>query len=112
LKKGELTPEEIVELKRACGAPVSYKFLQKRLEWFAFYQTLRVCEGTVSEPRRGELRGANIPPTMVQGTTTATWPNRAGMDSSGQMGSGQALGGFGPFKGAGNLFDLTIMAAF
>jgi Zn-dependent peptidase ImmA (M78 family) len=36
LKKGEVTPEEVVELKRTCGAPVSYKFLQKRLEWFGF----------------------------------------------------------------------------
>ncbi len=25
-----------MELKRVCGAPVSYKFLQKRLEWFSF----------------------------------------------------------------------------
>jgi len=36
LKKGEVTPEEVVELKRACGAPISYKFLQKRLAWFGF----------------------------------------------------------------------------
>jgi len=38
LNKGEVTAEEIVELKRACGAPVSYKFLQKRLEWFGFVE--------------------------------------------------------------------------
>lgn len=36
LKNGEVTPEEVVELKRVCGAPVSYKFIQKRLEWFSF----------------------------------------------------------------------------
>ena len=36
LKKGEVRTEEVVELKRACGAPVSYKFLQKRLAWFGF----------------------------------------------------------------------------
>ena len=34
LETGKVTQEQVVELKRACGAPVSYKFLQKRLEWF------------------------------------------------------------------------------
>lgn len=38
LEKGNVTPEEVVELKRVCGAPVSYKFLQKRLEWFEFIE--------------------------------------------------------------------------
>ncbi len=28
------SPEQIVEIKRACQAKVSYKFLRKRLEWF------------------------------------------------------------------------------
>ena len=36
LERGSVTPEEIVELKRNCGAPVSYTFLRKRLEWFNF----------------------------------------------------------------------------
>lgn len=36
LKRGGVTPEQIVELKRMCGAPVSYTFLRKRLEWFEF----------------------------------------------------------------------------
>ncbi len=35
---GTLKPEDVVELKRVCGAPVSYKFLQKRLEWFNFIE--------------------------------------------------------------------------
>lgn len=34
IEAGKCTPEDVVDLKRACGAPVSYKFLQKRLEWF------------------------------------------------------------------------------
>jgi Zn-dependent peptidase ImmA (M78 family) len=38
LEAGKVTPEEIVQLKRVCGAPVSYKFLQKRLEWFGFIE--------------------------------------------------------------------------
>jgi Zn-dependent peptidase ImmA (M78 family) len=38
LGRGEVTPEDVVEIKRACTAPVSYKFLQKRLEWFDFIQ--------------------------------------------------------------------------
>jgi Zn-dependent peptidase ImmA (M78 family) len=39
LKIGEVTKEQVVELKRGCGAPVSYKFLQKRLEWFGFIES-------------------------------------------------------------------------
>ncbi len=38
LKIGEVTKEQVVELKRGCGAPVSYTFLQKRLEWFRFIE--------------------------------------------------------------------------
>jgi Zn-dependent peptidase ImmA (M78 family) len=38
LEAGKVTPEEIVQLKRVCNAPVSYKFLQKRLEWFGFIE--------------------------------------------------------------------------
>jgi len=38
LKVGEVTKEQVVELKRGCGAPVSYTFLQKRLEWFGFIE--------------------------------------------------------------------------
>jgi Zn-dependent peptidase ImmA (M78 family) len=38
LEAGKVTPEEVVQLKRVCKAPVSYKFLQKRLEWFAFIE--------------------------------------------------------------------------
>jgi Zn-dependent peptidase ImmA (M78 family) len=38
LEHGKVTPEEVVELKRVCGAPVSYKFIQKRLEWFGFIE--------------------------------------------------------------------------
>jgi Zn-dependent peptidase ImmA (M78 family) len=38
LERGNITPELIVELKRSCGAPVSYVFLRKRLEWFDFIQ--------------------------------------------------------------------------
>jgi len=38
LEHGKVAPEEVVELKRVCGAPVSYKFLQKRLEWFGFIE--------------------------------------------------------------------------
>ena len=34
IEAGKCAPEDVVDLKRACGAPVSYKFLQKRLEWF------------------------------------------------------------------------------
>jgi Zn-dependent peptidase ImmA (M78 family) len=36
LERGKVTAEDVVELKRNCGAPVSYTFLQKRLEWFRF----------------------------------------------------------------------------
>lgn len=38
LEACKVTPEEIVQLKRVCNAPVSYKFLQKRLEWFGFIE--------------------------------------------------------------------------
>src|SRR5271154_6658569 len=38
LVPGKVTPEAVVELKRTCGAPVSYKFLQKRLEWFNYIE--------------------------------------------------------------------------
>jgi Zn-dependent peptidase ImmA (M78 family) len=38
LETGKVTPEAVVEFKRTCGAPVSYKFLQKRLEWFNFIE--------------------------------------------------------------------------
>jgi Zn-dependent peptidase ImmA (M78 family) len=38
LEHGKVTPEDVVELKSVCGAPVSYKFLQKRLEWFGFIE--------------------------------------------------------------------------
>jgi Zn-dependent peptidase ImmA (M78 family) len=34
IKVGNCTPEHVVELKRGCGAQVSYTFLRKRLEWF------------------------------------------------------------------------------
>ena len=38
LEHGKVKPEDLVQLKRICGAPVSYKFLQKRLEWFDFIE--------------------------------------------------------------------------
>jgi Zn-dependent peptidase ImmA (M78 family) len=38
LEIGQVTKEQVVELKRACGAQVSYTFLQKRLEWFGFIE--------------------------------------------------------------------------
>jgi Zn-dependent peptidase ImmA (M78 family) len=38
LVPGKVTPETVVEFKRVCGAPVSYKFLTKRLEWFSFIE--------------------------------------------------------------------------
>jgi Zn-dependent peptidase ImmA (M78 family) len=38
LERGAITPENVVEIKRVCGAQVSYKFLQKRLEWFQFIE--------------------------------------------------------------------------
>ena len=38
LKACNVTPEDVVQLKRVCNAPVSYKFLQKRLEWFGFIE--------------------------------------------------------------------------
>jgi Zn-dependent peptidase ImmA (M78 family) len=34
IEAGKCTAEDVVKLKHSCGAPVSYKFLQKRLEWF------------------------------------------------------------------------------
>ena len=34
IKAGKCQAEDVVRLKNSCGAPVSYKFLQKRLEWF------------------------------------------------------------------------------
>lgn len=36
LERGNLTAEDVVKIKHACGAQISYKFLQKRLEWFQF----------------------------------------------------------------------------
>ena len=59
LKKGEVTPEEVVELRRACGAPISYKFLQKLPCVVWVYQPRRVCKGAVSEARR-EICGVPI----------------------------------------------------
>jgi Zn-dependent peptidase ImmA (M78 family) len=38
LKPGSLSAEDVVRLKRSCGAPVSYKFLQKRLERLGYTQ--------------------------------------------------------------------------
>lgn len=38
LKPGAVAPEDVVHLKRCCQAPVSYKFLQKRLERFGYIQ--------------------------------------------------------------------------
>jgi Zn-dependent peptidase ImmA (M78 family) len=38
LEAGKVTPEDVVQVKRICGAPVSYKFLQKRLEWFGLIE--------------------------------------------------------------------------
>lgn len=38
LDRGSVTAEKIVELKKRCGAPVSYVFLRKRLEWFNFIE--------------------------------------------------------------------------
>ena len=38
LERGKVTPKGVVQLKRVCAAPVSYKFLQKRLEWFGFIE--------------------------------------------------------------------------
>lgn len=93
LKKGEVTPEEVVELKRACGAPISYKFLQKLPCVVWVYQPRRVCKGAVSEARRGDLRRSNIPPTVVQGAAAVAWLNLSGMDSRGHLGFGQARGG-------------------
>jgi Zn-dependent peptidase ImmA (M78 family) len=34
VEAGKCTAEDVVRLKHSCGAPVSYKFLQKLLEWF------------------------------------------------------------------------------
>jgi Zn-dependent peptidase ImmA (M78 family) len=39
LRPGVLSPEDVVRLKRCCPAPVSYKFLQKRLERIGYIQT-------------------------------------------------------------------------
>jgi Zn-dependent peptidase ImmA (M78 family) len=39
IERGKVTPEQVVELKRNCGAPVSYTFLRKRLEWFKFIES-------------------------------------------------------------------------
>jgi Zn-dependent peptidase ImmA (M78 family) len=39
LERGKVTADDVVEIKRACGAQVSYKFLQKRLEWFQFIES-------------------------------------------------------------------------
>jgi Zn-dependent peptidase ImmA (M78 family) len=38
VEAGKCTAEDVVRLKHSCGAPVSYKFLQKRLEWFEVIQ--------------------------------------------------------------------------
>ena len=38
IEAGGCAPEQVVELKRACAAPVSYTFLRKRLEWFEFVE--------------------------------------------------------------------------
>jgi Zn-dependent peptidase ImmA (M78 family) len=38
ITEGNCTKEQVVQLKRECGAPVSYVFLRKRLEWFEFVE--------------------------------------------------------------------------
>jgi Zn-dependent peptidase ImmA (M78 family) len=38
LKPGAMSADDVVRLKRDCGAPVSYKFLQKRLERLGYIQ--------------------------------------------------------------------------
>ena len=38
LERGSVTTEAVVEIKRNCGAPVSYTFIRKRLEWFEFIE--------------------------------------------------------------------------
>jgi hypothetical protein len=39
IREGHCSKEQVVKLKRECGAPVSYIFLRKRLEWFQFIET-------------------------------------------------------------------------
>jgi Zn-dependent peptidase ImmA (M78 family) len=34
IRQGNCSKEQVVQLKRDCGAPVSYAFVRKRLEWF------------------------------------------------------------------------------
>ena len=38
IDEGSCSKEQVVQLKRECGAPVSYVFLRKRLEWFGFIE--------------------------------------------------------------------------
>ncbi len=38
VERGDVTPEVIVAIKRTCGAPVSYTFIRKRLEWFEYIE--------------------------------------------------------------------------
>jgi Zn-dependent peptidase ImmA (M78 family) len=44
LQRGKVTAEDVVEIKRICSAQVSYKFLQKRLEWFQFIEPAKFAK--------------------------------------------------------------------
>jgi Zn-dependent peptidase ImmA (M78 family) len=93
LERGNVTPEMAVALKRACGAPVSYVFLRKRLEWFNFiekgeflkakFQNLeQEIYGLQSTGRRGSKRAVGelvdrisvFPQPSVPMTTARTEP--------------------------------------
>jgi Zn-dependent peptidase ImmA (M78 family) len=56
---GECTKEDVVRLKRACGAQVSYTFLRKRLERLGF-ATLSTLAGVQFQKLEEELFGIPI----------------------------------------------------
>ena len=44
IEAGKCMAEDVVSLKHSCGAPVSYKFLRKRLEWFEIIEPKRFAK--------------------------------------------------------------------
>ena len=57
--------KNVVRLKHSCGAPVSYKFLQKRLEWFEIIEPKEFAKVQFQKLRRATVRSADLQAGLV-----------------------------------------------
>jgi Zn-dependent peptidase ImmA (M78 family) len=70
LQRGKVTAEDVVEIKRICSAQVSYKFLQKRLEWFQFIEPAKFAKVQFQKPGGYDLRRSDLSAALVPGSAT------------------------------------------